>query len=226
MLPANTSTGLPLFALGEFNACSTTIAAQATVNVIALDTIVSTNTHAINEKIVIRIFSQQCYTFGAFVGLCRFYLKSGGQIMITPTLSSALPTRQPPRRMFLRLGFWLLILTLLTHQMLIVIPSYQYGIVAAYQAGAHLKEMHFAVPGYTPYSLLSNALLLLSALLFGVVWWVAPVASLLWAAGLWRSRGQVSARLIWRWAGTLGAFWLLTLLTHTASYAFLLWVMD
>jgi hypothetical protein len=136
------------------------------------------------------------------------------------------PESQPHKRSLLALCFWMLLLVLLSHQLLIVLPAYYYGIVAAYTAGAHLKELHFAVPGYTPYSMLTNMLLFLSVLMVTLVWWVAPVASLLWGVGLWRNWSAVSLRAKWLWLATIVAVWTLTILTKTASDAFFIWVMD
>ena len=138
----------------------------------------------------------------------------------------ALPESPPRRRSLLVLGFWLLLLALLLHQLLIILPAYRYGIVAAYVAGAHLKEQHFAVPGHTPYGIVSNLLLFLSLLVLGVVWWVAPVVSLLWGVRLWQAWSVLSPRMKWLWLGMLAPLWGLTLLTKTASYAFFIWLMD
>ena len=136
------------------------------------------------------------------------------------------PEPQPHKRSLLTLCFWMLVLVLLAHQLLIVLPAHYYGIVAAYTAGAHLKDLHFAVPGYTPYSILTNVLLVLSMLMVTLTWWVAPVASLLWGVGLWRNWSAVSLRAKWLWLTTIVAVWALTLLTKTASDAFFIWVMD
>jgi hypothetical protein len=146
---------------------------------------------------------------------------------------STLRTRQrshpaPPTLRFslLAWGFWLLTLTLILHQLLVVLPAYWSGIPAAYQAGVRLKDQSFAVPFYTPYSLLTNLLLFPALILIGFVAWLAPVLAVLWGILLVQAWRQLPLGTKYGWLATLLPLWGLTLLTKTAAYAFFIWLID
>jgi hypothetical protein len=136
------------------------------------------------------------------------------------------PVLQRPRTPFLTCGFLVLALALVLHQALVVIPAYRGGLVFAYNAGWRLKDLSLPVPIYTPYSIVTNLLFFPVLLLIAFVTWVAPALTLIWGIRLGQLWRQLPARTKWGWLAIVLALWVLTLLTKTASTAFLIWLLD
>ena len=136
------------------------------------------------------------------------------------------PMRIRPRLSLLSLGFWVLTLTLLLHQLLVVIPAYRGGLLPAYTAGWALKDISFSIPIYTPDSLVTNILVLPVLLLIAFVTWVAPLLAIIWGVRLGQLWHQAPPRMKWSWLAIVLPLWGLTLLTKTASTAFFIWLLD
>jgi hypothetical protein len=136
------------------------------------------------------------------------------------------PALRRPRRSFLTRGFWVLTLALILHQLLVVIPAYRGGLLAAYYAGWRLKDISFPVPIYTPYSLVTTLLFFPVLLLIAFVTWVAPVLAIIWGVRIGQLWHELPARTKWGWLATQLLLWGLTMLTKTASTAFSIWLLD
>ena len=126
----------------------------------------------------------------------------------------------------LQKGFWIIVIVLLAHAVLVVLPSYFSGIELAYQRGWRIKDMHFAVPGYTPYSLRMNLMLLIGLVLIVLSTWVLPFISAWWLVRLAQRWRDVPVLRKSAWLVILALLWGITLATKSASDAFYLWIMD
>ncbi len=142
-------------------------------------------------------------------------------------MRSAHPPMLPrPRSSLLSYGFWFLTVTLLLHLLLVVVPAYRGGLLPAYQAGWALKDISFDVPIYTPYSIVTNVLFIPVLLLIAFVRWVALLLTIIWGVRLGQRWRNVPAYRKWSWIATLLLVWVVTLMTKTASTAFLIWLLD
>ena len=126
----------------------------------------------------------------------------------------------------LTVGFWFLTLTLIVHQLLVVLPAYRGGLLTAYTAGRPMKDIAFPVPIYTPYTLVPTLLFFPVFLLIVFIAWIAPVITIVWGVFLGKSWRQIPTRTKWGWVATLLLLWSLTLLTRTAAWALLKWLLD
>ena len=133
---------------------------------------------------------------------------------------------RPARGRLLGRGFWLLALMLGLNLLIIIIPAYMGGLTAAYHAGWRLKDQDFAVPLYTPYSLLTNLLVLPALLAMVFTRWVAPLLGVVWALRLAQLWATLPARTKYGWLAVLLPLVLVTLATRDAAYAFYIWFMD
>jgi hypothetical protein len=134
--------------------------------------------------------------------------------------------RSRPRSSLLSYGFWILSVSLLLHQLLVVVPAYRGALLPAYYAGWALKDMSFDVPIYTPYSIVLNLLFFPVLLLIAFVRWVAPLLTIVWGVRLGQRWRDVAAIRKWIWIATLLVLWGVTLMTKAASTAFLIWLLD